>query len=131
MDAHGAHYSSFDWPNQSTTRNRFMGSPPRGAGNGSAKGKSNGAHGVGSTPPPSASSMVSQTAPTQRATSASPGSLASSPSRPVSPPQLGLLVPTDRPLDEFEDKWLPRLGRLRVDREVHMKGYALYGIRGW
>jgi hypothetical protein len=43
----------------------------------------------------------------------------------------GLLVPTDRPLDEFEAQWLPRLGRLRVDREVEMRGYALYGIRSW
>ncbi|TXT11833.1 uncharacterized protein COLE_02243 [Cutaneotrichosporon oleaginosum] len=43
----------------------------------------------------------------------------------------GLLVPTDRPLDEFETQWLPRLGRLRVDREVEMRGYALYGIRSW
>ncbi|BEI81264.1 hypothetical protein CcaverHIS002_0204240 [Cutaneotrichosporon cavernicola] len=43
----------------------------------------------------------------------------------------GLLVPTDRPLDEFEVHWLPRLGRLRVDREVEMCGYALYGIRSW
>ncbi|GMK54371.1 hypothetical protein CspeluHIS016_0109570 [Cutaneotrichosporon spelunceum] len=43
----------------------------------------------------------------------------------------GLLVPTDRPLDEFEAQWLPRLGRLRVDREVVLHGYALYGIRSW
>lgn len=59
--------------------------------------------------------------------STSPVPLAS----PQHPPKNGLLVPTDRPLDEFEDRWLPRLGRLRVDREVQMKGYALYGIRGW
>lgn len=42
-----------------------------------------------------------------------------------------LLIPTDRPLEEMEENWLPRLGRLRVEREIDLPGYALYGIRSW
>jgi hypothetical protein len=43
----------------------------------------------------------------------------------------GLLVPTDRTREELEDKWLPRLGKLRVDREVELAGYSLYSLRTW
>ena len=42
-----------------------------------------------------------------------------------------LLIPTDRSLEELEEKWLPRLGRLRVDQEVVLYGYALYALRTW
>ncbi|ODN79552.1 hypothetical protein L202_03507 [Cryptococcus amylolentus CBS 6039] len=62
-----------------------------------------------------------------------------SPFSPISPaetrqqqPQANsLLVPTDREIDELETKWLPNLGRLRVEREVVLKGYALYSLRNW
>ncbi|WWC86774.1 uncharacterized protein L201_001653 [Kwoniella dendrophila CBS 6074] len=43
----------------------------------------------------------------------------------------GLLIPTDRPLDELEDKWLSKLGKLRVEKEVRLQGYALYSLRSW
>jgi hypothetical protein len=45
--------------------------------------------------------------------------------------RLGLLIPTDRTQEELEEKWLPRLGRLKVDREVVLQGYALYALRTW
>ncbi|KAL1407262.1 hypothetical protein Q8F55_006680 [Vanrija albida] len=65
------------------------------------------------------------------AAAASPSSVRSSPG----PTQRGpaLLIPTDRPLDELEETWLPRLGRgrLRVAAEIRLQGYALYGIRSW
>ncbi|WRT64661.1 uncharacterized protein IL334_001595 [Kwoniella shivajii] len=54
---------------------------------------------------------------------------APSPSIPVH--RDGLLIPTDRPLDELEGKWLNKLGRLKVDREVILPGYALYSLRTW
>ncbi|WVW78303.1 hypothetical protein I302_100257 [Kwoniella bestiolae CBS 10118] len=43
----------------------------------------------------------------------------------------GLLIPTDRPLEEVESKWLPRLGNLKVEREVRLQGFALYSLRSW
>ena len=43
----------------------------------------------------------------------------------------GLLVPTDRSREDVEEKWLPRLGRLRIDREVVLEGYSLYLLRSW
>ncbi|WVQ98166.1 hypothetical protein IAU59_005288 [Kwoniella sp. CBS 9459] len=43
----------------------------------------------------------------------------------------GLLIPTDRPVDDLEERWLGRLGRLRVEREVTLYGYALYSLRSW
>ncbi|XAO24672.1 hypothetical protein I312_103478 [Cryptococcus bacillisporus CA1280] len=43
----------------------------------------------------------------------------------------GLLIPTDRTQDVLETKWLGMLGRLRVEREVILKGYALYSLRTW
>nr|XP_018265333.1 uncharacterized protein I303_01697 [Kwoniella dejecticola CBS 10117]OBR87491.1 hypothetical protein I303_01697 [Kwoniella dejecticola CBS 10117] len=43
----------------------------------------------------------------------------------------GLLIPTDRPLDELEEKWLGKLGRLKVEKEVTLQGYALYSLRSW
>ncbi|WVQ83185.1 hypothetical protein IAT38_005324 [Cryptococcus sp. DSM 104549] len=46
-------------------------------------------------------------------------------------PRNGLLIPTDRTLEELESKWLYKLGRLRVDREVVLSGYALYSLRNW
>ncbi|WVQ75907.1 hypothetical protein IAR50_005542 [Cryptococcus sp. DSM 104548] len=61
-----------------------------------------------------------------------------SPFSPISPAETrkqqhgnGLLIPTDRDIDELEVKWLPNLGRLRVEREVVLKGYALYSLRNW
>lgn len=45
--------------------------------------------------------------------------------------RLGLLVPTDRSQEELEEKWLPRLGRFKVEREVVLQGYALYALRTW
>ncbi|WWD21623.1 hypothetical protein CI109_106109 [Kwoniella shandongensis] len=46
-------------------------------------------------------------------------------------PNNGLLIPTDRTLEELEEKWLYKLGRLKVDREVVLSGYALYSLRNW
>ncbi|KAK8847532.1 hypothetical protein IAR55_005390 [Kwoniella newhampshirensis] len=46
-------------------------------------------------------------------------------------PTNGLLIPTDRTLEELEGKWLSKLGRLKVDREVVLSGYALYSLRNW
>lgn len=43
----------------------------------------------------------------------------------------GLLVPTDRSVEELEADWIPLLGRLRVEREVLLHGYALYALRTW
>lgn len=40
-------------------------------------------------------------------------------------------MPTDRTLEDLEENWLPRLGKLKVDREVRISGYTLYGIRSW
>jgi hypothetical protein len=42
-----------------------------------------------------------------------------------------LLIPTDRTIDDLEENWLPRLGKVRVEREVRLTGYSLYGIRSW
>jgi hypothetical protein len=42
-----------------------------------------------------------------------------------------LLIPTDRPLEELEDRWLPRLGKLRVREEIVLQGYSLYAVRTW
>ena len=42
-----------------------------------------------------------------------------------------LLVPTDRPQEELEERWLPQLGRLRVEKELTLRGYSLYGVRQW
>lgn len=52
-----------------------------------------------------------------------------------------LLIPTDRKLQELESSagnsrssgisWLAQLGRLRVEREVVLSGYALYALRTW
>ncbi|ORX33965.1 hypothetical protein BD324DRAFT_653662 [Kockovaella imperatae] len=42
----------------------------------------------------------------------------------------GLLIPTDRTLEELET-WLPRLGRLKVAREVSLPGFSLYAVRQW
>ncbi|WVN89342.1 uncharacterized protein L203_104565 [Cryptococcus depauperatus CBS 7841] len=42
-----------------------------------------------------------------------------------------LLIPTDRSIHELKTKWISRLGRLRVDKEVVLKGYALYSLRSW
>lgn len=47
-----------------------------------------------------------------------------------SPGPTALLIPTDRPLEDLE-QWLPTMARLRVDKEVVLSGYALYGIRSW
>lgn len=47
------------------------------------------------------------------------------------PSSNGLLIPTDRTQDVLETKWLGMLGRLRVEREVILKGYALYSLRTW
>lgn len=47
-----------------------------------------------------------------------------------SPGPTALLVPTDRPLEDLE-QWLPSQSRLRVEKEVVLSGYALYGIRSW
>ncbi|KAK6903592.1 hypothetical protein I203_107097 [Kwoniella mangroviensis CBS 8507] len=54
---------------------------------------------------------------------------APSPSSPSS--QNGLLIPTDRPLEELETKWLRKLGNLKVEKEVRLQGYALYSLRSW
>ena len=43
----------------------------------------------------------------------------------------GLLIPTDRPLEELEEKWLSKLGRLKVEKEIKLQGYALYSLRSW
>ncbi|EIW71183.1 hypothetical protein TREMEDRAFT_71084 [Tremella mesenterica DSM 1558] len=64
-------------------------------------------------------------------TSASSRSSLPSPSSPLVKSIQGLLVPTDRPLEELEEKWLPRLGKLKVDREVVLPGYSLYLLRSW
>nr|XP_019008341.1 uncharacterized protein I206_06900 [Kwoniella pini CBS 10737]OCF47122.1 hypothetical protein I206_06900 [Kwoniella pini CBS 10737] len=42
-----------------------------------------------------------------------------------------LLIPTDRPLEELEEKWISKLGRLKVEKEVTLRGYALYSLRSW
>ncbi|WWD07525.1 hypothetical protein V865_005626 [Kwoniella europaea PYCC6329] len=55
--------------------------------------------------------------------------LTPSPSSPSS--QNGLLIPTDRPLEELETKWLRKLGNLKVEKEVRLQGYALYSLRSW
>ncbi|WVO23894.1 uncharacterized protein IAS62_005251 [Cryptococcus decagattii] len=47
------------------------------------------------------------------------------------PSSKGLLIPTDRAQAVLETKWLGMLGRLRVEREVILKGYALYSLRTW
>lgn len=47
------------------------------------------------------------------------------------PSSSGLLIPTDRTQDVLETKWMGILGRLRVEREVTLKGYALYSLRSW
>ncbi|OWZ33295.1 hypothetical protein C356_05394 [Cryptococcus neoformans c45] len=47
------------------------------------------------------------------------------------PSSSGLLIPTDRTQDVLETKWMGMLGRLRVEREVTLKGYALYSLRSW
>lgn len=47
-----------------------------------------------------------------------------------SPGPTALLVPTDRPLEDLE-QWFPSQSRLRVEKEVVLSGYALYGIRSW
>lgn len=47
------------------------------------------------------------------------------------PSSSGLLIPTDRTQDVLETKWLGMLGRLRIEREVILKGYALYSLRSW
>ncbi|GFZ47816.1 hypothetical protein JCM24511_05563 [Saitozyma sp. JCM 24511] len=52
-------------------------------------------------------------------------------SSPIDRPAVALLIQTDRSQDELESKWLPKLGRLRVDREVVLSGYALYSLRTW
>ncbi|KAL7419395.1 hypothetical protein Q5752_006233 [Cryptotrichosporon argae] len=57
------------------------------------------------------------------------GGLTASPTRIEQ--ERGLVIPTDRTIEELEEKWLHKLGRLRVDREVVLTGYALYGIRPW
>jgi hypothetical protein len=53
--------------------------------------------------------------------------------------QPALLIPTDRSLSELESQagnskssgvsWLAQLGRVRVDKEVVLSGYALYALR--
>lgn len=64
--------------------------------------------------------------------SASPTPPIANPSTPSWNSSLGaLLIPTDRAQDDLEEIWLPRLGRLRVEREVRVPGYSLYGIRSW
>lgn len=67
----------------------------------------------------------------------------SSTAHPPLPPldQPALLIPTDRSLQELESQagnskssgvsWLAQLGRVRVDREVELTGYALYALRTW
>lgn len=70
----------------------------------------------------------------QHANAASPSSVKSSPGPPARVVAAhSLLIPTDRPLEELEETWLPRLGkgRLRVAGEMRLPGYALYGIRSW
>lgn len=42
-----------------------------------------------------------------------------------------LLIPTDRPQEELEAKWLKKLGPFRVLREVELSGYALSSHRDW
>ena len=46
-------------------------------------------------------------------------------------PVAGLLIPTDRLKDDLEERWLPKLGRLRVEKEVILSGYSLYSLRTW
>jgi hypothetical protein len=48
-------------------------------------------------------------------------------------PNNGLLVPTDRPREELEEKWLRRLGMggMRIHSEVELRGYSLYSLRSW
>ena len=43
----------------------------------------------------------------------------------------GLLIPTDRTREDLEEKWLPKLGKLRVEREIVLSGYSLYSLRPW
>ncbi|ORY30331.1 hypothetical protein BCR39DRAFT_564873 [Naematelia encephala] len=73
--------------------------------------------------------------PTSPSTSQLSGTLPSPPLSPrVSEGQTkvqGLLIPTDRNRDELESKWLPRLGRLRVLKEVVLTGYSLFSLRTW
>ncbi|OCF33863.1 hypothetical protein I316_04575 [Kwoniella heveanensis BCC8398] len=59
------------------------------------------------------------------------GQAQGSPAAPVPRDGYGLLIPTDRPVDDLEERWLPKLGKLRVEREVTLHGYALYSLRSW
>ena len=43
----------------------------------------------------------------------------------------GLLIPTDRSREELEERWLPKLGGLKVEKEVVLTGYSLYSLRTW
>lgn len=63
---------------------------------------------------------------------------AAPPDRPATSPRLSfdrppnaLLIPTDRPREELEDRILPRLGRLRVQGELILNGYILTCVRSW
>lgn len=42
-----------------------------------------------------------------------------------------LLIPTDRTRAELEDRWLPRLGRVRIEDERVLSGYTLTCVRSW
>ncbi|CAD6576100.1 MAG: hypothetical protein TREMPRED_001578 [Tremellales sp. Tagirdzhanova-0007] len=33
--------------------------------------------------------------------------------------------------EDLEEKWLPKLGKLRVEREIVLSGYSLYSLRPW
>ncbi|WVR04726.1 hypothetical protein IAU60_001737 [Kwoniella sp. DSM 27419] len=79
--------------------------------------------------PTTISSFSPTTSNTSRFQTPSPSPSGTAPSRAI--PSNGLLIPTDRTLEELEAKWLGRLGRLKVDREVVLYGYALYSLRSW
>lgn len=69
---------------------------------------------------------ISLNSPFPRPTSRIPTPTSPTVSRPK-----GLLVPTDRTLEDFKEHWLPALGRLKVEKEVTLHGYALYALRTW
>jgi hypothetical protein len=60
-----------------------------------------------------------------------PTSRIASPTSPTDSGPKGLLVPTDRTLEDLVENWLPGLGRLKVEKEVTLHGYALYALRTW
>jgi hypothetical protein len=75
-------------------------------------------------------SLNSPTAPSRLPTPTPSPPAADRPS-PFEKPVQGLLIPTDRSREELEEKWLPKIGRLRVEKEVVLPGYSLYFLRTW